>query len=98
MTIRPRAGDGTRAGWEFVMPDGRPHRPWYTAERLPHLLRDQLDQPQENDAASLAAVTDFNHPDAQRIRPGWAGERFDLHECVRALFAMRLPDQDQQAA
>jgi hypothetical protein len=43
-------------------------------------------------------VTDFNYPDARVIRPGWAGERFDLHDCVQALFRMRLPDQDQQAA
>jgi hypothetical protein len=50
------------------------------------------------DAAQLAAVTGFNHPDAQRIRPGWAGERFDLHACIQALFGMRFPNQDQQAA
>jgi hypothetical protein len=43
-------------------------------------------------------VTGFNHPDAATIRPGWAGERFDLHECVQALFRMRLPDQEQEAA
>ena len=96
ITIRPATGDG--AGWLFVMPDGSAHRPWYTAERLPHLLRDQLDRQRAEDTANLAAVTGFNHPAAQTIRPGWAGERFDLHACVQALFGIRLPDQDQQAA
>ena len=98
MTIRPKVGDGARAGWEFVMPDGSPHRPWHTAEHLPTLLCQQLDRQRERDVATLAAVTGFNHSDAQRIRPGWAGERFDLHACVQALFGIRLPDQDQQAA
>jgi hypothetical protein len=82
----------------FVMPDGSPHRPWYTAEHLPTLLCQQLDRQRERDVAALAAVTGFSHPDAQVIRPGWAGERFDLHACVQALFGMRLPNQDQQAA
>jgi hypothetical protein len=38
---------------------------------------------------------------AQTIRPRWAGERFDLHACVQALFTIKLPEQmkqDQQAA
>ena len=38
----------------------------------------------------------LQHPDAQTIVPGWAGERFDLHECVRALLTMKLPDQDPE--
>jgi hypothetical protein len=43
------------------------------------------------------------HPDAQTIRPRWAGERFDLNACVQALFTIELPEQqtedlDQQAA
>jgi hypothetical protein len=96
MIIRPATGEGVRG--EFVMPDGKPHQPWYSAERLPHLLCDQLDRQRAEDAANLTAVTGFNHPAAQTIRPGWAGERFDLHECVHALFRIKLPDQDQQAA
>jgi hypothetical protein len=98
MTIRHTASDEPGQRWEFVMPDGSPHRPWYTTEHLPTLLRQQLDRQREHDTAQLAAVTGFNHPDAQTIRPGWAGERFDLHECVQALFNMKLPEQDQQAA
>jgi hypothetical protein len=38
---------------------------------------------------------------SQTIRPHWAGELFDLHACVQALFTIRLPEQleqDQQAA
>jgi hypothetical protein len=80
------------------MPDGSPHQPWYSTERLPTLLSQQLDQQRDSAAARLAAVSGFNHPDAQVIRPGWAGERFDLHACVHALFGLKLPDQDQQAA
>jgi hypothetical protein len=44
----------------------------------------------------------FQHPAARTIRPRWAGERFDLHACVQALFTIKLPEQakelDQQAA
>jgi len=98
MTIRHRAGHGAAMRWEFLMPDGSPHRPWQTAELLPVLLGEQLNRQRERDVARLARVTDFNHPDARTIRPGWAGERFDLHACVQALFGMRLPNQDQQAA
>jgi hypothetical protein len=98
MTIRPATGDRTRQRWEFVMPDGSPHRPWYTADRLPILLAEQLDRQRALDTGKLSAVTGFNHPDAQTIRPGWAGEPFDLHACVQAIFGMKLPDQDQQAA
>jgi hypothetical protein len=100
MTITGKASDGNSPspGWEFVMPNGSLHRPWHTADRLPTLLCQQLDPQRAEDAAQLAAVAGFNHPAAQVIRPGWAGERFDLHTCVQALFGMRLPDQDQQAA
>ena len=41
------------------------------------------------------AVGRPNHP------ARWAGERFDLHACVQALFTIKLPEQmkqDQQAA
>jgi hypothetical protein len=44
-----------------------------------------------------------SNPDALTIRPRWAGEPFDLHACVQALFTIKLPehatnDLDQQAA
>ena len=42
----------------------------------------------------------FDHPDARKILPRWAGEPFSLHECVQALFTMKIKpnEQDQQAA
>jgi hypothetical protein len=47
-------------------------------------------------------VDSFQHPDAQTIRPRWAGEPFDLHACVQALFTIKLPEPSpslgQQAA
>jgi hypothetical protein len=47
-------------------------------------------------------VDSFQHPEAHTIRPRWAGEPFDLHACVQALFTIRLPkpttNLDQQAA
>jgi hypothetical protein len=50
----------------------------------------------------LAAVDSFQHPDAQTIRPRWAGEPFDMHACVEALFTIKRPTAttalDQQAA
>lgn len=48
--------------------------------------------------AALGNVTSFRHPEARAIQTVGGDEGFDLHECVRALFSMRLPDQDQQAA
>jgi hypothetical protein len=47
-------------------------------------------------------VDSFHHPDARTIRPRWAGEPFDLHACVQALFTIKLrepnPNLEQQAA
>jgi hypothetical protein len=43
-------------------------------------------------AATIEAVDQFNHPDARTIRPRWAGETFSVHDCVQALFAIRLPE------
>jgi len=47
-------------------------------------------------------VDRFQHPGARTIRPRWAGENFDVHACVQALFTIKLPkqaaDPDQQAA
>jgi len=47
-------------------------------------------------------VDSFQHPEAVVIRPLWAGEPFDLHACVQAVFAIKLPELmralDQQAA
>jgi hypothetical protein len=44
----------------------------------------QLDQ--------LTVADSFRHPDARTLRPGWAGETFDLHACVQALFTIKLPN------
>lgn len=89
---------GAAVGWEFVLPDGTPHRPWYDAESLPSQLCHQLAEQREKQSTALAAVSGFDHTAARTIRPRWAGERFDLHECVQALFGMSLPEQDQEAA
>lgn len=89
--------------WVFTKRDGQPCQPWATDENLTR----QLDfarrrvQPAQHDR--LAEVNSFHHPDASTIRPRWAGEPFDLHACVHALFTIKLPERqteelDQQAA
>jgi hypothetical protein len=84
----------------FTKPDGQPCDWWVDEENLARHLdfalrrRQQLDQ--------LATVDSFEHPDANTIRPRLAGEHFDMHACVQALFTIKLPkratDLDQQAA
>ncbi len=91
MSIRPEPG--LEPGWEFVMPDGTPHQNWYRPASLPIQLA--YYQPRQ---AALSNVTSFQHPEARTIQAVRGGEGFDLHECVQALFSMRRPDQEQQAA
>jgi hypothetical protein len=81
--------------WEFLMPDGKPHRDRDTAEGLINFLAEHADRAtaERRRAASstrIDNVSSFHHPDAQRIQPGWRGERFDRHEAVQALFRMPL--------
>jgi hypothetical protein len=87
-------------GWVFRKPDGRPCEWWVDDQNLARHLDFALRRRQAHDR--LAAVDSFQHPDAQTIRPRWTGEPFDLHACVQALFAIKLPTQtedlDQQAA
>jgi hypothetical protein len=65
-----------------------------------HLVFAQRQQSSRDD--QYASVDSFHHPDARTIRPRWAGEPFDLHACVQALFTIKVPkptaDLDQQAA
>jgi hypothetical protein len=87
--------------WVFRKPDGRPCDHWVDDANLArHLAFAQRRQQTQRD--QLAAVDSFQHPVAQTIRPRWAGESFDLHACVRALFTITLPkptaNLDQQAA
>jgi Domain of unknown function (DUF222)/HNH endonuclease len=89
--------------WVFTKPDGQTCDWWVSDENLARHLDFALrrrQQAQQHDR--LAAVDSFRHPNAQTIRPRWAGERFDLHACVQALFTIKLPEQpkelDQQAA
>jgi len=99
---------GDRQGWIFTKPDGQRCDPRIDdanlARHLDFALRrtQQAEHHHQTRAAQLAAVDSFQHPDARTIRPGWAGEPFNLHACVEALFTIRLPDpllqQDQQAA
>jgi hypothetical protein len=88
-------------GWVFRKPDGQPCDWWVDDRNLAWHLDFSLRRRQQT-RDRLAAVDSFHHPDAQTIRPRWAGEPFDLHACVSALFTIKLPDQlekiDQQAA
>ena len=79
--------------WEFLMPDGSPHKHWWSAEGLLNFLaqhadKAQAEQQRQQRTSVIDNVVSFHHPHAQRIVPGWRGERFDLHECVQALFRM----------
>lgn len=99
MSIRRTPEEGSR--WRFVMPDGTTPRPWWDAETLARMLAEQVtSRVDAHEVDAARAVTSFDDPAAQTIRPRWAGESFDLHACVEALFTMRLPqDQpDQQMA
>ena len=92
-------GDSDR--WVFHKPDGQPCESWVSGENLAsHLAFAQHRQQAQHD--QLAAVDSFQHPDAHTIRPRSAGEPFDLHACVQALFTIKLPEPspslDQQAA
>jgi hypothetical protein len=93
----------TRDGdaWVFSKPDGQSCDPWVDDQSLAHHLDFALRRQHQPHGAQLAVVDSFHHPDARTIRPGWAGEMFDLHACVQALFTIKLPEQveqDQQAA
>ena len=90
-----------RDGWVFTLPDGTQPKPWQTADTLADLLTAHA----RRTAAIIEAVDRFDHSDARTIRPRWAGETFSVHDCVQALFTIRLPqpfdqsqNQDQQAA
>jgi hypothetical protein len=89
-------------GWVFTKPDGQPCDWWVSDENLARHLDVALRRSHQARRDQLAAVDRFQHPDAQTIRPRWAGEPFDLHACVEALFTIKCPaqttDLDQQAA
>jgi hypothetical protein len=83
------------------MPDSSRHEDWHTAEGLAYLLAQQAGGQQTEHEALIDSVDGFEHPESRRIRPGWAGERFDLHDCVQALFGMQVAEKeadDWQAA
>ena len=87
--------------WLFTQPDGRPCESWVSDDNLARHLDFALRKRQQAQRDQLAGVDSFQHPDARTIRPRWAGEVFDLHACVQALFTIKLPnpsEQDQQAA
>ena len=86
-----RAADET---WQFTMPDGTTCQNWHTDIPLTNQLRHQQARQR------IAAVDSFHHPDAKTIQPRWAGEPFNIHDCVQALYRMKLPPEaeDQQAA
>jgi hypothetical protein len=89
--------------WEFRMPDGRPHREWYTADGLLAFLAQHVDthtagRHLADSATMIDNVTGFHHADAQRIQPRWRGERYDRHEAVQALFRMPIATGAPRAA
>ncbi len=92
MTIERSTDPSPGHRWDFLMPDGRPHQDWYDAEALAYLLAEQSSRQHADHTAIIDTVDRFDHPEARRILPGWRGERFDLHECVQALFRMQLRD------
>ena len=85
------------------MPDGKPHREWYTAEGLLNFLAQHADKAQAEQqrlrrTSMIDNVVSFHDPYARRIQPGWRGERFDLHECVQSLFRMPVREDVAKAA
>ncbi|HEY5783972.1 MAG TPA: DUF222 domain-containing protein, partial [Microlunatus sp.] len=104
MTIRRTpAIPSTAPTWEFVMPDGKPHRDWYTGAGLLNFLtqhgdRTRAEHQHRQSATMITNVTGFHHPDAQRIQPRWRGERYDRHEAVQALFRMPVASESPKAA
>lgn len=101
--IVQRSDAPAAAGWQFLMPDGTPHRDWWSAEGLLSFLAQHADarvDPRERSEATamIDRVTGFHHPDAQRIQPRWRGERYDRHEAVQALFRMPVAPGVPRAA
>jgi hypothetical protein len=95
----PVAGAGGR--WDVVMPDGTAPYPWWHADTLARQLAEQADLRRQAELAAefdavIEGVDGFGHPDARRILPGWAGEPFDIHECVQALYRMQIVEDDDQ--
>ena len=103
MTIARAAEPATGRRWDVVMPDGTAPYPWWHADTLARQLAEQSDRRRQTELAAefdavLEGVDSFSHPDARRILPGWAGEPFDIHECVQALYRMQIAeDEDQEA-
>lgn len=72
---------GSPGAWRFTLPDGRTLDPG------------NLPEPDEIDAViRLAAARAAEDP--ERISPIGGGEGFSLHECVRVLFDLRLPEEE----
>ena len=83
----------TTDNWHFTMPDGTLCQNWHTDIALANRLRHQ------QATQRIATVDTFHHPDATTIQPRWTGEPFNIHDCVQALYRMKLAgSEDQQAA
>jgi len=80
-------------GWMFTKPDGQPCEPWVSDQHLARHLDFALRRQQQAQHDQLWDVDSFQHPEARIIRPRWAGEPFDLHACVPALFSIKLRQQ-----
>jgi hypothetical protein len=87
LRIRPASAPASRH-WAFWMPDGRRvdadgYHAWRNVDALTQVLALQAE------AAARAEPT--------RIFPPHAGAGFSLHECVRVLFDIALPDLEEAA-
>lgn len=86
----PYLGGAGAKPWVFRLPDGMEYGDHCTDSDLGWRVRAQLRERRDR----LAAVTSLQDPAARPILPGWTGEPFSLHDCVYALFGMRLPHAD----
>ena len=101
MTIVRAAEPAAGRRWDVVMPDGSAPYAWWHADTLARQLAEQSDHRRQAELAAefdavIEGVDGFGHPDARRILPGWAGERFDIHECVQALYRMQIVEDVQE--
>lgn len=99
MTIQPAEPLAAIRRWDFVLPDGECVRPSSFSEdqTLRTRLAWQAQRRRQEAAQRLSRVDGFHHPDARRVLPRWAGERFDLYAAVEALYGSLLERGDRAA-
>lgn len=80
-----------------MLPDGRDvdtviHRWGMTDAGLARRLADQA----ARTTRLLDTVTGYTQPEATRLLPGWAGEPFNLGDCIYALFDLATIEHRNQ--